>query len=77
MAHKFIYFSNDGTHNYPGPSVDNKCLDIQLNENTIQNQIKFPKVTKPTNEKSYCKALGTSVKNSPMSPSSLFIIRFL
>ena len=37
------------------PSVDNnkylKCLDTQLNEPTIQNSIKFPKVVKPTNNK--------------------------
>ena len=29
-----------------------------------------PKVVMPTNKKCYCKTLGTSVVNSPMSPPS-------
>ena len=43
-----------------------KRMDIQLNEPTNQNSIKFSKVVDTTN-----KALETSLINSPMSPSSL------
>ena len=48
-----------------------KHLDTQLNESTNQNSLKVPKVVKPTNKKMLLKTLGTSVMNSPLSPSFL------
>ena len=45
-------------------------FDTQLKKTTNQNSIKVPKAVKSTNN---YKTLGTSVINSPMSPSSLNI----
>ena len=67
-----MYIPSDDTQNY---SVDYnlwiKRLDTQLNEQTNQNSTKVHMIVKPTNKKSYCKTLGTSVINSPMSPPFL------
>ena len=46
-------------------------LETQLNESTNQNSLKVPRVVKPTNKKTLLKKLGTSVINSPLSPTSL------
>ena len=46
-------------------------MDIQLNESTNQSLIKVPKVAAQQIRKHYYKTLGTSIMNSPMSPSSL------
>ena len=48
-----------------------KRLDTQSNEPTNQNSKEVPKVVHPMYKKRYYKTLGTSVMNSPMSPSSL------
>ena len=49
-----------------------KCFDIQLNEPTqIKIQWKSPKLLSQQLRKRFCKTLGTSVINSPMSPPSL------
>ena len=67
-----MYIPSDDTQNY---SVDYnlwiKRLDTQLNEQTNQNSTKVHMIVKPTNKKSYFKTLGTSVINSPMSPTFL------
>ncbi len=59
------------------PSLDYnqwlKSLDTHLNEPTNQNSTKAPKVVKPSNKKRYYKTLGTSSKDSPMSPASLIL----
>ena len=63
-------------HNIPS-SVDYnywlKSLNFQLNEFTIQKSSKVLKVVKPKFKKMLSKTLGTSVVNSPLSPSFLFV----
>ena len=53
MADKLMYISNDDTQNYPFYRLQLvlKHLYTKLNEPTIQNLIKVPKVVKPTNMK--------------------------
>ena len=55
------------------PSVDyNKWLKrlyILLNEPTNQNSIKVAKVVESMIRKRHCKTLGTSILNSPITPS--------
>ena len=53
-----------------------KCLDAQQNEPINQNLIKKHKVSRPTNKKRDCKALGTNVINSTMSPPFLVTMPF-
>ena len=58
------------------PSIDYnwwlKRLDTQLVEPTNPNLFKVFKIIKTTNKKiCYCKTLGISAINSPMSPPSL------
>ena len=48
-----------------------KRLDTQSNEPTNQNSIEVPKVVNLMYKKHYYKTLGTSVMNSPLSPSFL------
>ena len=50
MGDKFIYIPNVKTQNSPFCEWL-KRLDTQLNKTTDQSLIKFPKVEKPTNEK--------------------------
>ena len=52
-----------------------KSLNFQLNEFTIQKSSKVLKVVKPKFKKMLSKTLGTSVVNSPMSPSFLVCYR--
>ncbi len=47
------------------------CGDTQLNKPTNQNSIKVPKVVKPANREHFFETSGTSVINSPSSPSSI------
>ena len=50
-----------------------KSLDTQVNKPTNQNTLKVPKVVEPTNKKLYYKTLGTSVVNSPIPLSPIFL----
>ena len=53
-----------------------KTFLTQLNESTNHNLLKVPKVVKPANKKMLLKTLGTSVINSPLSPSFLLKSKF-
>ena len=69
MADKLMYIPNDFTQNYPFFRLQmevKKGFDTHLNEpiNQLRQRIR----------KRYHKILGTSVINSPMSPSCLHII---
>ncbi len=47
MANKLMYITNDEIQNYPICKIQLmvlKCLDTQLNKQTNQNSLKFPKV---------------------------------
>ena len=68
MPHKCMYISNDNTH--ITHSID---YNTQLNKPINQNSMRVPKVVKPTNKKT----LGTSLRNSPMSPPSLCYMIFI
>ncbi len=46
-------------------------LDTLFYESTIQNSLKVPKFVKPTYKKTILRILGTSLINSPYSPSFL------
>ena len=65
-----MYIPNDDTQDHPfcRLKLNLKRLNSQIDVPT--NQIQVPKVVKPTNKKSFCKTLGTSVINSPISPLS-------
>ena len=49
MADKLMYILNDDTQNYPFFRL--KLVVETLNDPTNQNTLKFPKVVKPTKEK--------------------------
>ena len=76
MADKLMYIPNDDTQNY---SLRRLQLMVEmfkhiLNESTNQNSVKAAKLVSQRIGKRYCKTLGTSVINSPMSPPSLCLI---
>ena len=52
MADKLMYIPNDDTQVTPSVGYNQwlKHLDTQLNDSTNQNEIKVPKVVKPTNK---------------------------
>ena len=54
-------------HNYPFWRLK---IGVETFEHSIKrtNESKVPKVVAPNNKKRYCKILGTSVINSPLSP---------
>ena len=70
-----MYIPNDETQNYPFCKLElvMKTLNTQPNDPTNQNSLKSH-CFKPTNKRKRSdKTLGTSVKNSPMSPPSLSV----
>ena len=71
LADKLMYIPNDVTQNYPFCRLR---LVVETFEHSTKwiNQLKFnkvPKIVKPMNTKRYYQTLGTSVINSPMSPT--------
>ena len=62
------------THNIT-PSEDYKqqlkCFNVNLNKPINKNSVKSPELLSQQIRKPYHKTLGTSVRNSPMSPPSL------
>ena len=74
-----MYDPNDGTQNYPFCRLQ---LVVEILENELygpinQNSIEITKGVKLKNKKRYCKTLGTSIINSPMSPHSLILLYLL
>ena len=54
MADKLMYIPNADTQNYPFCRLQ-LVVDTQLKESTNQNELKVPKVVRPTNKKTLFK----------------------
>ena len=75
MADKLMYIPRDDTQEYTF-CILKIVVEPFEHSTSYYNQSKFIKVTKvvkPTNKKTYYKALGTSVINSLLSPLSLSV----
>ena len=75
MADKVIYIPKDDTQYYSfwrlQKVVKMKCFNTNLNKPISQKSVKSPELLSQQIKKPYHKTLGTSVRNSPMSPPSL------
>ena len=67
-----MYIPNNDSQNYPFYSLQLvvEPFDTQLKEPTNQKSKKVSKVVEPTDKKTSCKAIGTSVKKNqcPLPP---------
>ena len=74
MADKLMNITNNKTSNYPLLYITNSGWNVwtlYLMKKNDQNLLKSPKLISQRIRKCYYKTLGTSVINSPMSPSSM------
>ena len=67
MADTLMYIPNNDTQKHLFCRLQ---LVVETSEHPTwwANKPKFNKVVEPTNRKMYCKTLGASVINSPMTP---------
>ena len=74
MDDKLIYIPNNDTQNYLFCRLQLmvEMFEHWTNEQTNQNSLESPKLFSKRIRKCYCKTLGTSVINNPLSPLSGF-----
>ena len=76
MAYKLLNIPNDDTQNYPSCRLQFVVGTFgHLTKPTNQNLLKTPKMLSQRLRKDYQNHLGTSVINSPLSPSFLLILQ--